>query len=97
MAQSNSTSNRLMARIQSTALQVLPDTDRYKVRFDVPSSSSNRVHRISYDNASGAQYWTCSCRGNIRWGSCRHLEALGLKGRKFGRQSLESYIPGIIA
>lgn len=85
-------SNELIKRIKHTAVQVLPDTDRYKVRFDVPSSSSNQLYRVSYDDAPGAQYWTCSCRGNIRWGHCHHLGDLGLKGRKFGRASLASYI-----
>ena len=71
----------------STAIQTLPDTDRHKCRFNVRSSSSNALHRISFDTAPGAGYWVCSCRGNIRHGSCHHLEELGLKGRKFGKDS----------
>jgi len=67
------------------ALRILPDDSRYKCRFEVKSSSSDRVHRISFDAAPGAGYWTCSCPGNIRHGSCKHLEAGGLQGRKFGR------------
>ena len=67
------------------ALRVLPDDNRYKCRFEVKSSSSDRVHRISFDAAPGAGYWTCSCQGGIRYGSCKHLEAAGLQGRKFGR------------
>ncbi|MDD5649443.1 MAG: hypothetical protein PHF86_03350 [Candidatus Nanoarchaeia archaeon] len=77
------TSNSL---IPSNAVEVLPDSDRYKYRFKVRSASSNRLYLISYDNAAG--YWTCSCRGNIRHGSCKHLEAAGLKGRKYGRTTL---------
>jgi hypothetical protein len=84
--------NALISRIKQTAVECLPDSDRYKVRFKVPSSSSNQLYLVSFDNAPSAQYWTCSCRGNIRHGQCKHLTAMGLKGRKFGRQSLESYI-----
>ena len=68
-----------------TAIETFPDTERYRCRFNVRSSSSNFLHRISFDAAQGACYWTCSCRGNILYGSCKHLEGLGLKGRKFGR------------
>ncbi len=76
--------------VPSQAVETLPDTDRYKCRFNVRSSSSNSIHRISYDAASGAGYWTCSCRGNIRHGSCHHLEDIGLKGRKYGHSKLEN-------
>ena len=81
----------LMATIRANAVQLLPDSDRYKVRFDVRSESSNQIYRVSYDNAPGAQYWTCSCRGNIRWGQCKHLTACGLHGRAHGRRALASY------
>jgi hypothetical protein len=67
------------------AVETLPDTDRYKCRFKVRSSSSNSLYLISYDNADGAHWWTCSCFGNIRHGQCKHLDACGLKGRKYGR------------
>ena len=85
-------SSTTIANITRNAVEVLPDSDRYKVRFKVRSASSNRLYMVSYDNAPGAQYWTCSCRGNIRHGQCKHLTAAGLRGRKFGRQSLASYI-----
>lgn len=80
-----------MTRINSTAVELLPDSDRYKVRFKVRSESSDNLYLVSYDNAPGAQYWTCSCRGNIRWGQCKHLDACGLRGRKFGHQSFGAY------
>jgi len=73
--------------IPATAVEVLPDSDRYKYRFKVRSASSNRLYLVSYDNA--AHYWTCSCRGNIRHGQCKHLTAAGLKGRKYGK----TYLP----
>jgi len=89
--------NALMNNIKANAVEVLPDSDRYKVRFKVRSGSSNRLYLISYDNAPGAQWWTCSCRGNIRWGQCKHLTAAGLKGRKYGHQSLADYTGKAIA
>lgn len=88
--------SKSIANITRNAVEVLPDSDRYKVRFKVRSGSSNKLYMVSYDNAPGAQYWTCSCFGNIRHGQCKHLTAAGLKGRKFGRQSLASYIGGAL-
>ena len=80
-------SNNLPALLQSIAVEVLPDSDRYKCRFKVRSASSNQLYLISYD--AGPGYWTCSCRGNIRHGQCKHLTAAGLKGRAYGRTKLE--------
>ena len=77
--------------ISNSAVETLPDSDRYKCRFKVKSASSNQLYLISYDTSAG--WWTCSCRGNIRHGSCKHLEAAGLKGRKYGRTTL-SDAPG---
>jgi len=74
--------------IPKQAVEVLPDSDRYKFRFKVRSESSNNLYLISYDNAPGAGWWTCSCRGNISHGQCKHLTAANLKGRKFGRTKL---------
>jgi hypothetical protein len=74
--------------IPSNAVEVLPDSDRFKCRFKVRSESSNQLYLISFDASAG--WWTCSCRGNIRHGSCKHLEAAGLKGRKYGKANLLS-------
>lgn len=71
-----------------SAVETLPDSDRYKCRFKVKSGSSNRLHLISFDSAGGAGYWTCSCMGNIRHGECKHLRAVGVKGRKLGNKML---------
>jgi hypothetical protein len=60
-------------------------SERYLYRFTVRSASSDRLYLISYDNAPNANYWTCSCRGNIAHGQCKHLTAAGLQGRKFGK------------
>lgn len=70
--------------VKKAALKVHPDDSRYKCRFDIPGSTGD-VHRISFDSAPGAGYWKCSCRGNIRHGKCKHLDAMGLPGRKQGK------------
>jgi hypothetical protein len=74
------------ALIPSNAVEILPDSARYKCRFKVRSASSSKLYLISYDTGPG--WWTCSCRGNIRHGQCKHLTAAGLKGRKYGRTAL---------
>lgn len=71
---------------RQSALRVLPDDGRYLCRFDIRSESSDRIYRIAFDAANGAGYWKCSCRGCIRHGQCKHLTAMGLRGRKSGRQ-----------
>ena len=81
--------DNLPAILQRNAVEVLPDTERYKCRIKVRSASSSSMYLISYDAAPGAGYWVCSCRGNIAHGHCKHLEALGLKGRKYGRCALD--------
>ena len=75
-----------------SAISVLPDTDRYKCRYTVKSGSSNKLYMVSYDNAPGAGYWTCSCFGNRRYGQCKHLTAAGLKGRKYGKTAINAHI-----
>jgi len=74
-----------LIRPPSNAVETLPDSDRYKCRFKVRSESSDNLYLISFDAAPNATYWTCSCRGNIGHGQCKHLTACGLKGRKFGK------------
>lgn len=67
------------------ALATYPDTDRYKCRFELKSETSDQIYRLSFDAAKGAGYWTCSCRGNIAHGQCKHLTACGLRGRVYGK------------
>ena len=74
--------------IRQLGMKALPDTDRYKKRFEVNSESSNRIYRLSFDVAG--PYWTCSCPGNIKHGQCKHLDAIGVKGRKFGKNHPEN-------
>lgn len=77
-----------LTTIRKHGIDLLPNTPRYKCRFDVRSASSNRIYRISYDAADGAGYWTCSCPGCITHGQCKHLTEMGLRGRKFGKHQL---------
>lgn len=72
------------------ATEVYPDSSRYKGGFGLRSESSNRLYKVSFDCAPGAMYWTCSCPGNIRHGQCKHLDACGLKGRKYGKNAGEA-------
>jgi hypothetical protein len=67
------------------AIAILPDSDRYKCRFDIRSESSDSIYRVSFDAAPGAMYFKCSCRGYIRHGKCKHLDAMGLPGRSHGK------------
>ena len=54
----------------------LPDNAQYTNRFEIKSSSSNRVYIIAQHKTG--RWWACSCPGWIRYKKCRHLEALGL-------------------
>ena len=74
----------------SNALIIFPDSERYKGGFGVRSESTNAIYKISFDSAPGAMYWTCSCRGCIRYGQCKHLTACGLMGRKYGRNIVDA-------
>jgi hypothetical protein len=75
----------LPAIIKDNAVERLPDTNRHLYRFKIRSESSNNLYLISFDSAPNAGYWTCSCRGCISHGQCKHLDAMGLKGRKHGK------------
>ena len=75
----------------SNCVERLPDMyyNRYRFPFKVLSDSNpNKTYTISYDNAPNAGHWTCSCRGNIGHGHCKHLEEAGLHGRKWGKSVL---------
>jgi hypothetical protein len=87
--------NKALVPYSRTALEVLPDSDRYKCRFKIKSASSNKLYLISFDAAPNAGYWTCSCPGNIRYGQCKHLTAIGAQGRKFGKDKKTLALLGI--
>lgn len=67
-----------------------PDSNRYKGGFGVRSQSSDRIYKISFDVAQSC--WVCSCPGCIRHGHCKHLQASGLKGRKYGKQQMPLFV-----
>lgn len=62
----------------------LPDSDRYRNRFQIESDSSNKKYTIAFDMARNAGYWTCSCPGCCTQGQCKHLTRFGYHGRKYG-------------
>lgn len=65
------------------AISELSDGERYINRFLVESSSGKGKYCVSYDTSIEA--WTCSCRGCITHGSCKHLTREGLPGKPKGR------------
>lgn len=60
-----------------------PDDDRFKCCIGV-KGSSDKIYKIAFDTS--VMFWRCSCLGNISHGDCKHLKALGFKGRKYGAQ-----------
>jgi hypothetical protein len=71
------TNSALVVRIPAGTI-TLPDNDQWTNRFEIHSSSSNRVYIIA-QNKSG-RFWGCSCFGWVRHEHCRHLDSLGLPG-----------------
>jgi len=71
----------VIQKLKAAGINLLPNNGRYLYCFLVPSESSNALYKVSFDSAPGARYWTCSCRGNIGHGKCKHLRAIGLMGR----------------
>lgn len=55
---------------------VLPDKGQYTNRFEIRSSSSNRIYIVA-QHITG-RWWSCSCPGWISHRNCKHLKALGL-------------------
>lgn len=53
---------------------MLPDTNTHKVRFDIRSSSSNRLYRVSVRKSNNVL--ECSCPGWCRHRKCKHIEAI---------------------
>jgi hypothetical protein len=75
----------VLKRLAQAAVQRLPDNGRYLYCFLVRSESSGSLYKVSFDSAPAARWWTCSCRGNIGHGNCKHLKAMGLMGRTEAR------------
>lgn len=69
--------NRALALVVQQAGGVMLPADprgRYLHRFDIKSSSSNRLYTISYDTAISS--WACSCPGWRGHRNCKHLKAM---------------------
>ena len=56
----------------------LPDNSHFTHRFEIKSSSSNRVYVVA--QSKSGRWWACSCPGWIRHKHCKHLSTLGLPG-----------------
>jgi hypothetical protein len=54
----------------------LPDNAQWTNRFEVPSSSSDRVYTIAQNKAK--RHWGCDCMGWRRHRNCTHLKNLSL-------------------
>lgn len=55
---------------------LLPNKGEWCNRFEIRSSTSNKVYVIAQNQTK--RHWGCSCRGWINHRKCKHLEALGL-------------------
>lgn len=58
----------------------LPDNDQWQFRFNVESSSSDRLYTIAQHKKN--RHWGCSCPGWKRNRTCKHLQALGIPGKE---------------
>ena len=65
--------NKVTLHINSDV--ALPNKGQWKNRFEIKSSSSDRIYVVS-QNLKG--YWGCSCFQWIRFRKCKHLTALNL-------------------
>jgi hypothetical protein len=55
---------------------MLPDNAQYTNRFEIRSSSSNRVYIVAQHKTS--KWWGCSCPGWIGHRKCKHLSSMSL-------------------
>lgn len=56
----------------------LPDNPQWGNRFEIHSSSSNRVYTIAQNKQK--RHWGCSCMGWKRYRHCHHLREMGIPG-----------------
>lgn len=63
-----------LVRIGGQSVELLPDNAQWTNRFEIPSSSSNRVYTVAMRKSNGT--WACSCPGWIRHRKCKHLASL---------------------
>lgn len=54
----------------------LPDNEQWTNRFEIASSSSDRIYTIAQNKVK--RHWACSCPGWKSKRKCKHLVDLGL-------------------
>ena len=59
-----------------SSFKALPDNAQWTNRFEIRSSSSNRLYVVAQNKTK--RHWGCSCMGWIRHRNCKHLSAIGL-------------------
>lgn len=60
----------LITKVKKSGL-ALPDNAQWTNRFEIRSSSSNRVYVVAMNKATGK--WGCSCPGYCSKRKCKHL------------------------
>ncbi len=60
----------LIARVKKNSV-ALPDNAQWTNRFEIRSSSSNRIYVVAMNKATGK--WGCSCPGYCSKRKCKHL------------------------
>lgn len=63
-----------LVKVGERTVALLPDNAQWTNRFEIPSSSSDRVYTVAQRKSNGT--WACSCPGWIRWRRCKHLVTL---------------------
>jgi len=63
-----------VVKVEGREVALLPDNAQWRNRFEIPSSSSDRVYTVAQRKSDGS--WGCSCPGWIRHKNCKHLKAL---------------------
>lgn len=64
----------LIAAIKKVAVNMLPDNVTHQFRFEIKSSSSNRLYIIA--QAKKSKQWQCKCPGWIHHRTCKHLNSI---------------------
>jgi len=72
---------RNLPTLRVPASACLEDNRDWTNRFEIRSSSSNKVYRIAQHK--NKRHWGCNCPSWIYRGrDCKHLRTLGLPGRE---------------
>ena len=71
--------------LTNNGLDILPDTTQWINRFEIHSSSSNRVYVVA--QRANKTEWGCSCPGWRIHRSCKHLKSIMPLIEEFTRQT----------